>query len=612
MDRTGIIVVSLCIVLLGVWFVEEQRSASEWARSHPVTNEVVTAQTQTATASSNAAPVTPAAPTATTTSAAVPALPLDTNAPEQTIVLTNAHARYIFTSCGGGLKSVELLDYPETVSPRWKNEMATNAVATLNMRAPVPVMAILGESSLIGDGHFTLTKTDDGVRAEKAFTNGLRIVKEFHIGADYLVNVKVWLENTSAESLPLPTQEWVVGTATPMGPDDNGYNVGTMWYNGAKDEQISLSYFSTNTTFLFFFPRTPKAEYREGTSNVVWAAAHNQFFTLLAMPKQPAVQVMARPVYLPPFPGVEQMPGAPPSEGILTALIYPAQTLGTNQVIERQIVLFAGPKEYRVLARIGEKFNNHADLVMNYGGIWGFFAKALLVGMNWLHDVTRLGYGWVIVLFTVIIKVVFWPLMAKSTRSMKKMQALAPEVNALKQKYKDDPQKFTQKQMELWKKHKVSPISGCLPMLIQMPVFIGFFTMIRSAIELRGAHFLWVADLSKPDTLFMIPGLTFIPFISTPTGLPFNLLPLLMGAAMLWQSHLQPPSPGMDPGQAKIMRYLPLIFLLFLYNYSSGLTLYWTVNNLLTIAQTKLTKMNQTPVAPGAVPALTPPPKKKK
>ncbi len=89
---------------------------------------------------------------------------------------------------------------------------------------------------------------------------------------------------------------------------------------------------------------------------------------------------------------------------------------------------------------------------------------------------------------------------------MKRMQALAPEVKALKEKYKDDPQKFTQKQMELWKKNKVSPMGGCLPMLIQMPVFIGFFTMIRSAIELRGAHFLWVADLSKPDTLFMIPG----------------------------------------------------------------------------------------------------------
>ena len=140
-------------------------------------------------------------------------------------------------------------------------------------------------------------------------------------------------------------------------------------------------------------------------------------------------------------------------------------------------------------------------------------------------------------------------------------------------------------------------------MLTQTPIFIGFFTMIRSAIELRGAHFLGVADLSKPDTLFVIPGIEF----------PFNLLPLLMGGAMLWQAHLTPPSPGMDPGQQKIMRYMPLMFLVFLYNYSAGLALYWTVNNLLTILQTKLTINLKDPVmVPATNPALTPAQKKKK
>jgi YidC/Oxa1 family membrane protein insertase len=206
------------------------------------------------------------------------------------------------------------------------------------------------------------------------------------------------------------------------------------------------------------------------------------------------------------------------------------------------------------------------------------------------------------VLITVLIKVLFWPLTAASTRSMKRMQALAPEMAVLKEKYKDDMQKLTQKQWELYRKNKVSPMSGCLPMAIQMPVFIGFFTMIRSAIELRGSHFLWITDLSKPDTLFVIPG----------TGFPFNLLPLLMGGSMLWQSHLTPPSPGMDPAQQKIMRYMPLLFLVFLYNYSSGLALYWTVNNVLTVVQTKLTKMNQPPAAPAAVSVLTPASKKKK
>jgi YidC/Oxa1 family membrane protein insertase len=374
-----------------------------------------------------------------------------------------------------------------------------------------------------------------------------------------------------------------------------------MWYNGTNTPQdCTVSYFSKSTTTLFVIPRTPKAIYEAGAGNVVWAAVHNQFFALIAMPKQPAQQIIALPVDLPSLTLDDQIPTTPP-EGIQTAFVYPALTLTANSSVERQITFYAGPKEYRKLALIGEEFNNNADLVMQFG-FFGFFAKGLLLTMNWLHDVTKLGYGWVIVLITVIIKVLFWPLTAASTRSMKRMQALAPEVKALKEKYKDDMQKFTQKQMELWKKNKVSPMSGCLPMLIQTPVFIGFFTMIRSAIELRGAHFLWVADLSKPDTLFMIPGIDF----------PFNLLPLLMGASMLWQSHLTPPAAGMDPAQAKMMRYMPLMFLVFLYNYSAGLALYWTVNNLLTIVQTKLTKSNQPVAAPVVVSPLTPLSKKKK
>jgi YidC/Oxa1 family membrane protein insertase len=168
---------------------------------------------------------------------------------------------------------------------------------------------------------------------------------------------------------------------------------------------------------------------------------------------------------------------------------------------------------------------------------------------------------------------------------------------------------------EFWKEHKINPMSGCLPMLLQMPIFFGFFFMIRTAIELRGVPFLWVHDLSKPDTLYVIKGLTFIPFgISTQEGLPINLLPLLMGVTMLWQARLTPMSPGMDPAQAKMMKYLPAIFILFLYNYSAGLALYWTVQNLLSVLQTKLTRVEPTP---GGTPVqtatiLTPASKKKK
>jgi YidC/Oxa1 family membrane protein insertase len=597
MDRTGIIVVSLCAALLVFWFIETNKLAMETQRQQP-TNAVATAQSQPVTAIATASAVLPAPVT-------TPGFSINTNAPEQILMLTNGRARYTFTSRGGGLKLVELLDYPETISARWtKTKTASDAVASLNTGAVVPVLAVLGDTNLVGDGEFALAKTGDGVHVEKLLPGGLLLTKEFHLSSNYLVNASVSLKNASDQTLALPAQEWVLGTATPMDVDDNYFSIygGAMWFNGAKNATVRLSSFNPSTTSFIFFPRTPMTEYRAGAKNVVWAAAENQFFALLAMPGQPAEQIVARPVTLPAYSNVEQAPGTPLPQGVQTALVYPAQTLSAGSNLVREIVFYAGPKEYRALADIGAQFQNHADNIMGFGGFFGFCAKPLLLAMNWLHDVTRLGYGWVIVLITFLLRGIFWPLMAASTRSMKRMQALAPEVKALKEKYKDDPQKFTQKQMELWKKHKVNPMGGCLPMVIQMPVFIGFYTMLRSAIELRGAHFLWAADLSKPDTLFMIPGVNF----------PFNLLPLLMGGAMLWQSHLMPPSPGMDPTQQKLMRYLPAIFILFLYSYSSGLALYMTVSTLLGVLQTKLTKNLKDPAAPATNPALTPASKNKK
>src|SRR5512140_494403 len=190
---------------------------------------------------------------------------------------------------------------------------------------------------------------------------------------------------------------------------------------------------------------------------------------------------------------------------------------------------------------------------------------------------------------------------------MKRMQALQPQMKAIQEKYKDDPVTMNKKTMEFMKEHKVSPLGGCLPMLLQIPVFFGFYRMLQSAIELRGAHFLWAQDLSTSDTVWTIPGVEF----------PINPLPLLMGATMLWQARMTPPSPGMDPVQQKIMKYMPLMFMVFLYNFSAGLTLYWTVQNLLTILQTKLTRTATDAGAPAtamgpAKAALTPLPKKKK
>ena len=608
MDRKSILVIAGCMGLIALWsMVIVPKLYPPKPVTRHATNEVSATASAPAVTESNAAQVATSAP-AVVAPVTLPKPVFVASGAEETLVLTNDNARYTFTSHGGGLKLIELLKYPETVSRARKKQPLTNNLAELNADVSIPVLAVLGDESVQGDGIFTLTKTATGVRAEKTLTNGLRIIKEFQPTTNYLVSATVRLENTSGAPLKIPAQEWTIGTATPMGPDDNGLNVGLMWYDGTAKQEIAAPWFD-NASFLSCVGATakqPRSGYLAGRSNVVWASVHNQFFALVAMPKEPAQQIVSRPLELP-RPSDDEIPAnqknAPPPKGLQTAFLYPPVTLDPGKAVERQFNFFAGPKEYQTLAHIANRFQNNVDLVMGFGGFFGFFSKALLLGMNWLHHTFMLGYGWAIIVITIIMKVLFWPLTQASTRSMKRMQALQPQMAAIKEKYKDDPVKMNKKTMEFMKENKVSPLGGCLPMVLQMPVFIGFFYMIRSAIELRGASFLWVADLSKPDTLFTIPG----------TSFPFNLLPLLMGATMLWQSHLTPPSPGMDPTQQKMMRYMPLMFLVFLYNYSSGLALYWTVQNLLTILQTKLTRTTA-PVAaaPPTASVLTPLSKKKK
>ena len=593
MDKKSIAVLAVCFVLLMLWPKLVNQLYPPKPLPPGATNAVATA------AATNVA----AAPTETisaaTNAATAVRVRFDTNAPEQTLTITNANARYVFTSRGGGLKGVDLLHFPETVSTvRKKKSAATGDVITLNDSAPVPVGALLDDGTAQGDGNFQLVKTAAGVRAEKVLANGLTVVKDFALSTNYLVTATVRIENHGAQAVILPARELVIGTATPLGPRDKGQFVGATWFDGAKMSAPANQMWFANRSFLSCVGGTsiPRTEYRGGFSNVVWAAAQNQFFALVAMPQNPAQQVVVRPVpLLRDAEALTTTANTLPPQGFQTALVYPASSLAAGQVAEQKINFFIGPKEYRTLAKIADSFNNDADVIMGYSGFFGGVSRALLLAMNWIHDFIRLPYGWAIITITLLIKVIFWPLTQASTRSMKRMQALQPQMAAIKEKYKDDAVKMNRKTMEFMKEHKVSPLGGCLPMLIQLPIFMGFYRMIQSAIELRGSPFLWIGDLSQPDTLFVISGLGFVPFIGIPgVGLPVNLLPLIMGATQLWQARLTPPSPGMDPAQQKMMRYMPLMFLVILYNFSAGLTLYWTVQNLLTIAQTKLTKTQPT------------------
>lgn len=242
-----------------------------------------------------------------------------------------------------------------------------------------------------------------------------------------------------------------------------------------------------------------------------------------------------------------------------------------NPTTQIQLTAYLGPKDIDALEAANHQFRRAVDL-----GWFSFIAVPLLHVMQFFHHFTG-NYGVDIILLTLIVKILFIPLTNSSFKSMRELQRLQPEMLRIREKYKDDPQQMNKEMLELYRRHKVNPLGGCLPMLLQLPVFIGLYSALTHAVELRHAPFmLWITDLSAPDRL----GSFAIPFVEPP-GIP--VLTLLMGASMFLQTWMTP-STG-DPSQRQIMLIMPIMFTFMFLNFPSGLTLYWLVNNVLTIAQ---------------------------
>ena len=246
---------------------------------------------------------------------------------------------------------------------------------------------------------------------------------------------------------------------------------------------------------------------------------------------------------------------------------------GTQKKIEYK--LFLGPKSMKVLKKTGHSLDKAIDF-----GMFDILAKPCLWIMNFLHDNLIQNYGIAIIILTIFTKILLWPLGAKSYKSMGEMKKIQPLMVELREKYKNDKKKMNQEVMLLYKTYKVNPLGGCLPMVVQIPVFFALYRMLYEAIELRHApFFLWINDLSAPDRLFNFD--FSIPFMQAPYGIP--VLTIIMGGSMLLQQKMSPPMG--DPAQAKMMMFMPVIFTVIFINFSSGLVLYWLTNNLLSIAQ---------------------------
>lgn len=215
-------------------------------------------------------------------------------------------------------------------------------------------------------------------------------------------------------------------------------------------------------------------------------------------------------------------------------------------------------------------------------GFFGVISKFLLVIMNGLHGFVG-NWGLAIILLTIVVRGVLLPITLLSMRSMRKMSKLQEPMKVVKEKFPDDTAKQQQIMMELYKLNKINPVAGCLPMLLQIPIFFALFYMLRSAAELRFADFLWIADLSKPDTIATLPLFG---------GFPLNVLPFIWLVTLAYQMWTMP-TPTVDNAQTKMMKFMPFIFFPFTYLFSSGLVLYWTVSNVFTIGQQWLAKRNE-------------------
>jgi len=249
----------------------------------------------------------------------------------------------------------------------------------------------------------------------------------------------------------------------------------------------------------------------------------------------------------------------PGGMGIIRVM-SPKVTVNPGEILEVGGELYLGPKIQDKLEAIADGL----DLTVDYGFLW-WIGQPLFWLLNWFHSIIG-SWGLAIIMVTVTVKSLFYPLSNAQYRSFAKMRTIQPKITALKERIGDDRQKMSQAMMELYKKEKVNPLGGCLPLLLQMPVFIALYWVLLETVELRHAEFyLWIHDLSAKD--------------------PYYILPLLMGASMFLMQKMQPTAATMDPMQQKIMQFMPVIMTVFFLFFPSGLVLYWLVNNLLSIAQ---------------------------
>lgn len=508
--------------------------------------------TPTASANANGTPAaannaTPSVPTAPAASAAaapstVPgaATPAPTRSEE--VVVTTDVLRLTFDTLGAQLVRAELLKYPATGQPD-KPTVLLDRSAGLNYVAQTGVVgAANGQNFPTHLTPFRVVSTERQMTGDslvvtfEAESGGVKVTKTFtlHRGR-YDIDVRHDLANVG--SAPVTPALYLQLERDGNDPADTSSFYHTFTGIAVYSEQDKFQ------KMTFADIEKKKANYIKQADNG-WIAVVQHYFATAWVPPQ----------------------GKPRNNEVLEVQknLYAARTIeavgeiapGAAARVDSH--LWVGPQDQKAMAALAPGL----ELVVDYGWLT-IIAKPLFKLMTWLHSILG-NWGWTIVALTVLIKALFYPLAAASYRSMARMKQVAPRLQALKEKYGDDKQKLNAAMMEMYRTEKINPLGGCLPMVVQIPVFISLYWVLLASVEMRGAPWiLWVHDLSIRD--------------------PYFILPAIMMATMFLQIKLNPTPP--DPVQAKVMMIMPLVFGGMMFFFPAGLVLYWCVNNTLSIAQ---------------------------
>jgi len=505
-------------------------------------------------------------------------------AEEILVALTNGSIRLVVSSRGASIVGATLDSYREALP-------VDSSLMTFDF-TDMPALAYSGIPGLSSKNDFRVEVDATGSRAffDRTASDGLNFRREFSLGADYLVTVKDTFINETAALIelgqhqiqlgPIPEEtahidlagmiNMGVDSLPPAGSVENWGKDIPKQFKNVRDDSGDIN-----------LPR--EITWKPNAKPSDWVAAKNKYFVQILKPDGDGadwIEIYARRKIT-----AEELGGHRAKDAVIEAvsasLGFNSEALPAGEEYTRTFEYYIGPKNFGILSKLshgregamGFEENAYMDFVVVPA------AKLLLRLLNLIHDHVYANYGVAIILLTLIVKIVFWPVTHKGTESMRRMASVQPEMTQIREKYKDNPQKMQQAMMALYKEHKINPIGGCLPMLVQIPVFFALFVVLRIAIELRFADFLWIHDLSAPERIFEF-GFA-IPLLGWDA---LNILPLLMTVTMIIQQKMTPTAG--DPQQQKIMMIMmPAMMLFFLYNFASGLALYWTTQNILMIVQ---------------------------